>query len=135
MLRLIFIFVLCAHLLLPIAAQAQAAMRNPLSYSLAEYGLMLGVAIFGGIVAWIRKVRTGDYPAWSLGQLVGEMTISAFAGLLVFWGGEYGGLPQLLTASLAGIAGMASSKFLTMAENFAQRVIEKRLGINAGDGR
>jgi hypothetical protein len=127
--RFVFMLVLCAHLLQPIAAQAQTSMRNPLSYSLQEYGLMLGVAIFGGVVAWIRKVRAGDYPAWSLGQLVGEMALAAFAGLLTFWGGEYWGAPQLLTASLAGVAGLASSRFLGLAEAWAQKYIEKRLGL------
>lgn len=129
MLRLIMVLVLCLHLLLPIAAQAQVVMRNPLNYSLAEYGLMLGVAIAGGVVSWIRKVRAGEYPAWSLGQLIGEMAISAFAGLLTFWGCEYLNAPQLLTASLAGISGLASSKVLTMAEAAGQRFVEKRLGI------
>jgi len=129
MLRILLTVLLCMHLLLPIAAHAQATMKNPLSYSLAEYGLMLGVAIFGGFVAWIRKVRAGEYPAWSLGQLIGEIAISAFAGLLTFWGCEYIGLPQLLTASLAGINGHASSKFLTMAESAAQRWLEKKIGV------
>jgi hypothetical protein len=132
MYRLIVTAILCAHLLMPIAAQAQSAVRNPLSYSLAEYGLMLGVAIAGGIVAWIRKVRAGEYPAWSLGQLIGEMAISAFAGLLTFWGCEYIGAPQLLTASLAGISGLASSKTLTMAETWAQRWLERKL-VQPGD--
>ncbi len=127
MFRLVFPLILCAHLLLPMTAYAQSAMRNPLSYSLAEYGLMLGVAIFGGLVSWVRKVRAGEYPAWSLGQLIGEMAISAFAGLLTFWGCEYVGAPQLLTASLAGIAGLASSKFLALAESGAQRWLERRL--------
>ncbi len=127
-LRFIFTVLLCMHLLLPIAAHAQSTMKNPLTYSLAEYGLMLGVAIFGGVVAWVRKVRAGEYPAWSLGQLVGEITVSAFAGLLTFWGCEYIGLPQLVTASLAGISGLASSKFLSMAETGAQRWLEKKIG-------
>lgn len=130
--RILINLILCAHLLMPAAAFAQEKMRNPLSYSLAEYGLMLGVAIAGGIVAWIRKVRTGEYQPWSLGQLIGEMAISAFAGLLCFWGCEYLALPQLLTASLAGISGLASSKLLATAEAWAQRMFEKRLGMDHG---
>jgi hypothetical protein len=127
--RLLIAFILCLHLLAPIAVHAQDKMRNPLSYSLAEYGLMLGVAIAGGVVSWIRKVRSGEYQAYSLGQLIGEMAISAFAGLLTFWGCEYFGLPQLLTASLAGISGLASSKILVIAETWAQRTFEKKLGM------
>ncbi len=129
MARLIFALILSAHLLMPVAVMAQDKMRNPLNYSLSEYGLMLGAAIAGGIVAWIRKVRTGEYQAWSLGQLIGEMAVSAFAGLLTFWVCEWMAWPQLLTASLAGISGLASSKFLSIAEAFAQRTFEKRLGL------
>ncbi len=134
MLRLIFTLLLCAHLLMPIAANAQSAMRSPLAYSLAEYGLMLGIAIFGGVVSWYRKVRRGEIPSWGLGYLIGEMTLSAFSGLLVFWICEWRQVPQILTASLAGVAGLSSAKLLTLAENFAQRMAEKKLGITAEKG-
>lgn len=127
--RLLIIFILCMHLLTPIAVHAQTAMRNPLNYSLQEYGLMLGVAIFGGVVSWYRKVRRGEIPSWGLGYLIGEMTLSAFAGLLTFWVCEYWGAPQILTACMAGINGLASAKILTVAENYAQRMMERKLGM------
>lgn len=127
--RFLFTLVLCMHLLMPLATMAQEKMRNPLNYSLAEYGLMLGVAILGGIVSWIRKVRAGEYPAWSLSQLVGEMATSAFAGLLTFWACEAYSLPPLLTACFAGMSGLASSKVLSLAEGFAQRRAERLLGL------
>lgn len=127
--RLLITLVLCLHLAVPIAVHAQATMRTPLAYSLAEYGLMLGIAIFGGVVSWYRKVRRGEIPSWGLGYLIGEMTLSAFSGLLVFWLCEWRGVPQILTAALAGVAGLSSAKLLTLAENFAQRMAEKKLGI------
>jgi hypothetical protein len=128
--RLIFIVVLCMHLLLPIAAQAQAAVRNPLQITVAEYGLMIGVAILGGLVTWIRKVKAGELPPWSIAQLIGEMVISGFAGLLTFWGCTAVDMPLVVIAPLAGMAGLAGSKGLVLAEKYAQKFAERRLGLD-----
>lgn len=129
--RLLFTLILCAHLLAPISAHAQQTLRNPLQISLAEYGLMLGAAIFGGVVGWIRKVKAGDLPPWSLAHLVGEMAISAFAGLLVFWACTAIGLQMVVIAPLAGMAGLLGSKGLALAERAAQRYAERRLGLQS----
>lgn len=127
--RLLFSLILCAHLLAPIGAHAQQTLRNPLQISLAEYGLMLGVAIFGGLVGWIRKVKSGELPPWSLAHLIGEMVTSAFGGLLTFWACTAIGLPMVVIAALAGMAGLAGSKGLALAERAAQRFAERRLGL------
>lgn len=126
--RLLIVLLLCMHLLAPLAVHAQVAVRAPLSVPLAEYGLMLGMSILGALISWIRKVRKGEIPTWSLGYLIGEMTMSAFMGLLTFWVCEWRGLPQAVTASLCGVAGLASAKLLTLAEQFAERMAAKKLG-------
>ena len=128
--RLIFTILLCIHLLLPIAALAQSQMRNPLQISLAEYGLMLGIAIFGGMVNWIRKVKAGELPPWSLAHLIGEMVISCFAGLLTFYGGVAIDLPLVVIAGITGMCGLMASKFLALAESAAQKYAERRLGLD-----
>ena len=130
MYRLIFTVVLCAHLLLPIAAHAQAAMRNPLQITLAEYGLMIGVAILGGFVGWIQKVKAGKLPPWSLANLIGEVVISGFAGLLTFWGCTALDLQLTVTAALAGMSGLLGSKGLVIAEQAAERFMERKLGMH-----
>jgi hypothetical protein len=130
MYRLIFAVILSMHLLMPIAAHAQSTMRNPLQISLAEYGLMLSIAILGGLVSWIRKVKSGDLPPWSLAQLIGEMVISAFAGLLTFWAATAIGMQLVVIAPLAGMAGLAGSKGLALAERYAQKFAERRLGLD-----
>ena len=127
--RILITLILCLHLLQPAAAQAQTIMRNPLQISLAEYGLMLGVAIFGGVVGWIRRVNAGELPPWSLAQLIGEMVISAFSGLLTFWACSAADVPLMVTAGLAGMSGLAGSKGLVLAERAAQRFAERRLGL------
>lgn len=127
--RILLSIVLCLHLLAPIAAHAQVAVRSPLHVPLAEYGLMLGVAILGGLVSWIRKVRAGELAPWSLSQLIGEMVIAAFAGLLTFWACDWAGLPTTVTACLTGISGMAGSKGLVLAEQAAEMWFKRRAGL------
>jgi hypothetical protein len=105
--------------LLPVVAKAQT--KDPLAYPLKQYGFILGTALLGGLVSWYAKVRKGEIPAWNITQLIGELATSAFAGLLAFWFCELSGAPQLLTASLVGIAGHMGTRAITTFEAFAQR--------------
>jgi hypothetical protein len=120
--RIILSLLLCLHLLLPMAvwAQESAKAKNPLDYSLSQYGLMLGVALLGGIVGWWGKVRKGELPAWSIHHLIGELVTSAFAGLLCFWLCELSSAPPLLTAALTGISGHMGARALTMFEEWGK---------------
>lgn len=127
--RLLLSFILAAHLLMPGAAWAQQTMKNPLSYSLREYGMILAIAILGGIASWSARVRRGEIPMWNLSIFIGEMAVSAFAGLITFWLAEYFNLNPLLSAALVGMSGHAGAKGLTWIEAMGQRVVEKRLGI------
>lgn len=121
--RLITIFLLCLHLLAPIATWAQEVNRtkSPLDYSLKQYGLILGIALLGGLVSWGAKVRKGELPSWSINHLVGELATSALAGLLCFWICEWAGAAPLLTAALTGIVGHMGTKGMTMLEEWGQR--------------
>jgi hypothetical protein len=102
------------------AAQATAE-RDPLNYPIKQYGFILGVALLGGLVSWAAKVRAGTLRAWNLMALVGELSTSAFAGLLCFWFCEWQSLDPLLTASLVGVAGHMGTRALILAERMAER--------------
>lgn len=128
----IYAVLVLAYLLAPhlaYGADPAAMVRNPLSTSLAEYGLVLGIAIVGGVVGWIQKVKAGELPPWSMAQLIGEMVTSAFAGLLTFWALTAVGLDLNVTAAVTGMSGYAGSKALRLAEQAAQRFAERRLGL------
>lgn len=107
-------------LLLPMAARAEPA-KDPFAYPLKQYGFILGTALLGGLVSWYAKVRKGEAQAWNLTQLIGELSTSAFAGLLMFWLCELSNSPQLLTASLVGISGHMGTRAITALENFAMK--------------
>ena len=116
-----------AVLALATSAYAADPVKDPFNYPLKQYALVLAMALLGGLVSWIAKVRAGTVRAWNLMSLVGELCTSALAGLLCFWLCEWQGFNPLLTASLVGIAGHMGTRALLMAE----RVAEKRWGVIA----
>jgi len=119
--------VLAINLLFPVAAWAEASLKSPLSYSLREYGLILGIALMGGAAGWVQRVRKGEADA-SLPALVGELMISAFSGLITFWICESQGFSPLITAAAAGMAGHAGGTGISWLERLFKRYIERRVG-------
>lgn len=108
-----------AALLAGSAMAAEPKPRSPLDYTVGEYGLALGTALFGGAVAWFTRVRRGDASGWDLRVMLGELCTSAFAGLLCFWACELAGAPQLMTAVLVGISGHMGTRAITVLEHWA----------------
>lgn len=120
-----------ANFLFPIAAWAEANLKSPLSYTLREYGVILGIALLGGFAGWFRRVKRGDVEALNFAALVGELMISAFAGLLAFWVCEYFQLSPLLTAAAAGMAGHAGGTGIAWMERLSKRYVERKFGFSA----
>jgi hypothetical protein len=108
------------------AGAVMAAERHPLDYSLKEYGFLLGLALLGGLVSWVQKVRAGTVQAWNLMSLVGELATSAFAGLVTFFVCEYMNMPAPLTAAIVGVSGHMGVRAIGLLEKMA----EKRLGVS-----
>lgn len=120
---------LALYLLAPMPVLAENLVKGPLSYSLKEYGLVLLLALAGGLASWWAKVRRGELVMWSLSSLIGELCMSAFAGLMSFYACEWLQINPLLTACVVGMSGHAGARALSWAETLGQRYVEKRLGI------
>jgi len=131
MTRLLITLILCLHLLTPMVVYAQSVVRSPVSYSLQEYGFVLGTALLGGMASFWIKVRKGEVPMWNLSALIGELCVSAFAGLIAFWLCEYLNLNPLLTSAIVGMSGHAGAKGLVWLESLGQRVVERKFGLAA----
>lgn len=114
----------------PVTSAAQTAIKSPLSYSLKEYGAVLAVALLGGIASWWAKVRKGEVLIWNITALIGELCISAFAGLMAFYLCENFNVSPLLTAAIVGMSGHAGAKGITWLESLGQKIAERRLGID-----
>ncbi|WP_338496128.1 phage holin family protein [Delftia tsuruhatensis] len=128
--RIFITLLISLHLVVPIAVWAQSTVKTPLSYTLQEYGIVLGTALLGGLASWWMKVRRGEILAWNLSSLIGELCVSAFAGLVAFWLCEYFALNPLLTSAIVGMSGHAGAKGLIWVESAGQKVLEKKLGID-----
>lgn len=105
--------------------------KSPETYAWLTYAWVFALASWGGIVGYIRKVKTGLSPRFSLTEMIGEIVTSGFFGLLTFWAAQAAGLDQLMTAVLVGISGHAGARTIFILE----RVLQKKTGIsiNLGD--
>lgn len=107
--------------------------KNPLNYSLREYGLILAIAMMGGFVRWYNAVRRGESAVYDLRILVGELFTSAFIGILTFWACEAMNVQPLVTAALAGMAGHAGVAGLLWAEKVMKQFFERKYGVASTD--
>lgn len=119
--RYVLTILVCLHMLAPAISNAQDVLKDPLKYSLRDYGLVLAVALLGGLVSWYAKVRRGEIPGYSVMQLIGELATSAFAGLIAFWLCEWANFPQLLTVAMVAISGHMGTAAIQQFEKLAAR--------------
>lgn len=120
---------LCLYLAAPLSAWAQEALKSPLSYSLREYGVILGIALLGGLVRWYLAIKKGETTVYNLSALIGELAVSAFVGLLTFWICESLNVNPLLTAAAVGMSGHMGAKGLVWMERAGKRFAETKLGV------
>lgn len=129
--RSLYALILSFYLLVPLAAASWievAKAKDPLEYSLRQYAFVFGVALAGGLVSWFNKLRKGEVNQWSVSSLVGELTTSAFAGVLCFWVCEFSSVQPLLTAALTGLAGHAGARTITLLEEWGMKRAQKLAG-------
>jgi hypothetical protein len=88
---------------------------------------VFGMALLGGMVSWIAKVRAGEKA--SLMRLVGELCTSAFAGVLCYLLCDWAGINWRLTLCMIGVAGHMGTRAIASFEGF----VEKKWGAFSGD--
>jgi len=99
--------------------------KDPGNYPLLTYLWVLALSVWGGVVNNIRKVKNGTLKRFSLAELIGDIAISGFIGVMTFYLCEYAGFEELLTAFLVGITSHMGTKGLSVLEDLAA----KKLGI------
>lgn len=79
------------------------------------------LAMWGGTVNFIQKVRTGEVSRWSITEFIGELVTSGFAGVLTYMICQWGGINAWITAALVGIAGHMGSRAIFRMERWMIR--------------
>ncbi len=98
--------------------------KDPMSYEVIAYFWVLILSFWGGIVSYIQKKKAGVIKRYSLVELIGELVISGFCGVITFYLCEASMLDGTLTAAMVGISGHMGSRGIFMLE----RYIQKRIG-------
>lgn len=94
--------------------------KDPTTYDLITYAWVIGLAMVGGFVSFMRKVREGHARVFNVLELIGEIVTAGFAGVLTFWLCEAGKINPLVTAALVGITGHMGSRAIFMLERLAE---------------
>ena len=90
------------------------------------YAWVFGLAMLGGAASFVRRVRSGESKYSNIVELVGELVISAFAGLVTFFLCQSSKLDPMLTAAFIAISGHMGTRIIFMFEAY----LVKRFGLD-----
>ena len=97
------------------------------NYPVVTYFMVLFLAFWGGIAGYAHKLKTNLTKRFSISELVGELVISGFVGVITFYLCEYMRFPPPLTGACVGIAGHMGSRFIFLVEKQVMNKLEKNL--------
>jgi hypothetical protein len=92
--------------------------KSPENFTLLTYLWVFGLASLGGFVSFLRKVQEGNARAWNVAEFIGEISTSAFAGVMTFYLCEWSNFAPLATAAFVGISGHMGSRAIFTLEKF-----------------
>ena len=106
-----------------------AGVENPIlepektitGYALLTYAWVLALSTWGGMVNYLSKIRMGHIARFNVTELIGDMFISGFTGVLTFWMCQAAGFNELTTAVFVGISGHMGARMIGKLENVMSR--------------
>ena len=102
--------------------------KDPFGYSVVTYVWVLLLAVWGGVVNFIQRLKRGETKAHNLVEFIGEVVISAFVGVVTFYLCELSDFPQILTAALVAISGHMGTRALFVFESVIEKIIKNKAG-------
>lgn len=128
---------ICALFAVDAMAQASVVTSSKGPFDLAlvtTYGWVLALALMGGLASWARKVREGHARAFNVAELIGELLISGFAGLVTFMLCRWANVNEWLSAAFIGIAGHMGSRAIFLSEQLLERWFGRANPNTSGSG-
>ena len=105
---------------------------NPFNFNADTVFTFLWVcalSMWGGVAGYIRKLRQGLTKGFSITELLGEIVVSSFVGIITFFLCQTSHLDQTITAALVGLSGHMGSRAIYLIELF----VRKKLGVTVDD--
>ena len=93
---------------------------------LLTYAWVFGLAMLGGAASFVRRVRSGQSKYSNIIELIGELVVSAFAGLVTFFLCQSAKFDPMLTAAFIAISGHMGTRIIFMFELY----LVKKFGLN-----
>ncbi len=89
--------------------------KDPQNYSALQYAWVIGLAAWGGAVAYIQKIQQ-EGSGFKLQVFVSELLTSGLSGMLAFFLCEMADISGLMAAVLIAIAGHTGGEFVAMVK-------------------
>ncbi|TWI69067.1 LydA family holin superfamily III [Pseudoduganella lurida] len=83
---------------------------------LLSWVLLIGLSLWGGVASFIRKMKEGHARAWNFTELLGELVVAGFTGIITANLCDYMAAPPALKYALVGIAAHMGSRALFKLE-------------------
>lgn len=99
--------------------------RDPTTWAYTTWLLALGMAVSGGIINWLSRVKTGATRPFNIVELIGEIFTSGFVGVGAFMLLEALSQPVGICAATAGISGHMATRLLFLIEKTIESHIKK----------
>lgn len=97
--------------------------KGPEQFEIYQYLWVVGLAILGGIVSYLKKLKHGRKWKWKDAAI--ELITSAFAGIITFLLCQWAGFGELGSSAVAGIAGRYSDHSMLLFKHVLDRVLNK----------
>jgi hypothetical protein len=97
------------------------------------WGWVTSLAAAGGFVNFYNKFRRGEVARFNIGELLGDLLTSAFAGWCTYLMCRGAGINEHITAGLVGISGHMGSRIIFVFEKWLSKRLETILGGNKND--
>lgn len=94
--------------------------RGPEHIPILTYLLVTIFAGWGGVSAYISRLKATPSMSFTFAELVGEVIIASFAGLICFFLAKSAEVNELVTIAMVAVSGHMGTRFL--------HAIEKKLG-------
>ena len=107
--------------------------KDPATYSLFTWICVFVLSLWGGTSSYIYKVRLGHTHLFSISELIGEIVIAGFVGLVTFLACQAMGLSLMLSAVMVGIASHMGTRGLFIVEQLLRKKLNIKLVIDQAD--